>query len=449
MAALGSDCLSVQGTCWAEIEFAPGSRTRSAAHVDWPGVAIVTEGNSPPAIVAGLDTIAGIQVARILGERGVPIVGIAADRRHYSCYTRACGRVVEADTAGIELIEALEQLAAAGDPGVVIPCTDQAVFVLARNRDRVEPAHSLPVADLGVLEALGDKACLASHAARERLPVPRTIVLEGRGDAERAARSLEFPCALKPATRTGAWLRETGRKGFRLESPRELLETYERVRPWADRLVAQEWIPGDERRVYIFRGYYDRTGQPLVTFMNRNPRKWPLQTGIGVSGEECRNDVALGIAMRLFGAVGHYGFAMLEVKHDARTGEHIIVEANPGRPTVQTGISERGGVEFLYTAYCDALGRSLPANREQRYVGTKFVFLRDDLRAALALRRQGRLSLRAWLRSLRGPRAFAVFSPTDPLPFLVDLVRSAWSVLRSVPVRRGHRRPPPGSAASR
>jgi predicted ATP-grasp superfamily ATP-dependent carboligase len=138
---------------------------------------------------------------------------------------------------------------------------------------------------------------------------------------------------------------------------------------------------------------------------------------------ECRNDVVRDETVRLFSGVGFWGLVYLEMKRDSRTGQHLIVEPNIGRPTGRSATAEAGGVELLYAMYCDVLGLPLPADLTQRYVGAKWIYLGRDLRSALHYWRRGELSFRGWLDSLRGPKVDAVFSWRDPLPFCFDVGR--------------------------
>ncbi len=78
-------------------------------------------------------------------------------------------------------------------------------------------------------------------------------------------------------------------------------------------------------------------------------------------------------------------------------------------------------MELVYTMYCDALGRSLPANRVQTYGGVKWLYLRQDFQSALVHWRRGDLTIADWYRSLRGKKVYALFSLNDPGPFLWDL----------------------------
>src|SRR5512145_568148 len=65
----------------------------------------------PYAIVIGLDSLTGIQTARILHQHNIPVIGIAKDQDHFSCRTRVCKKILIADTDSFELIRVLQALA--------------------------------------------------------------------------------------------------------------------------------------------------------------------------------------------------------------------------------------------------------------------------------------------------------------------------------------------------
>ncbi len=380
---------------------------------------------APPAIVIGLDCITGLQTARLLARSNVPILGIAKDRSHFGCRTRACERILYADTANDEFIQLLEQLGSeAKQKAVLFPCTDLSVLGISRNRDRLDPWYHIALPHADVVEMLMDKIRFYEFATRAGLCIPKTFVLRNQKDAERAADELTFPCILKPPVKTERWEYHIAAKAFKVSGRDHLLGLYDHCRDWADTLVAQQWIEGPEANLYSFNGYFDRNSTPRATFIARKLRQWPPQTGTSCLGEECRNDIVLREAIRLFQSVGYCGLAYVEMKRDDRTGKHFIIEPNIGRPTGRSAIAEAGGVPLLYTKYCDAVGWPLPDNREQDYEGVKWIFWRQDVRSAFYYWRKGELSLRQWWHSLRGRKASAVFSWTDPLPFCADFGRS-------------------------
>lgn len=393
----------------------------------------------PAAVVIGLDSITGLQTARILAGRRIPVTGIARNPRHPSCRTRACDRIVLASTGGEALADCLERLAADfAEPPVLFPCTDLSVLAISTHRQRLADGYRYMLPSPGVIELLLDKARFQAHAAEAQLPVPGTIVLRGREDAERAAGTLEFPCALKPAVKTARWQSHTSAKVFTASTPAELLRQYDRCRSWTDVLIAQEWIDGPDASHVTCNAYFDGRSNPHVTFVSRKLRQWPLEGGVGCLSEECRNETVLRETVRLFRGVGHRGLAYLEMKADVRHQRYVIIEPNVGRPTGRSAAADRAGVDLLYTQYCDALGWPLPPVREQRYGRSKWIYFRQDLQSAVQHRRGGTLTAAGWLRSLRGCRHDAVFSWRDPGPFAADLSTAfRKAVAAPVPARSG------------
>ena len=397
-------------------------------------------GHAARAVIVGLDCVTGLQSARILAARGVPVIGVAADKSHFCARTRVVERVIQAPTAEPALVDALCALGPSlGEKAVLFPCTDASVLTIARHRDRLAPWYHVALPPTGLLTALMDKVEFIGVAAEAGVPAPATHILRERADAERAARELPFPAVLKPALKTPRWEANSPRKVHRVASGDELLRLYDTYAPLASVLVAQQWIDGGDDTLYSCNCYYDRDARPVCSFVARKIRQWPPGTGTSSLGEEVRNDTVRDLTLRLFDHVGFRGLGYLEVKRHPRTGEHFVIEANPGRPTGRSAIAEAGGVELLYTMYCETLQLPLPAGLEQRYGGAKWIYWRQDIRSAFHYYRRGELSLREWAASWRGRKASAVFSWSDPWPALADipaLVRE--SLARLGAARRRH-----------
>jgi predicted ATP-grasp superfamily ATP-dependent carboligase len=300
----------------------------------------------------------------------------------------------------------------------------------------------LPLAPHDVVDRLMDKSGFATYAMEASLPVPRTVVLESVADAAEAARTLTFPCVLKPPVTSPVWRAHAGAKAYPVRDAAELMAVYDRVAGWAPCLVAQEWVEGGEEALLSCNAYFDGGSTPLVTFVARKLRQWPPRIGTSASGVECRDDELLDATIALFGGIGFHGLAYLEAKRDSRTGRLSIIEPNVGRPTGRSAIAEAGGVELVHTAYCDALDRPLPAARQQRYGDAKWVDLRRDAQAAAVAFRNGDLTVREWIASLRGPKAHAIWSASDPRPFAVDISHAVGEGMRMATRRWFGRRSP-------
>mgnify|MGYP001827932692 FL=1 len=392
----------------------------------------------------------GLQAARILSRRNIPVVAIARDPSHHACRTNVCEKILIADTTGDNLLQALEKLGPTlPEKAVVFPCHDQAVRMISRHRSALSDWYHIVLASEDVVETLADKLRFYAFASANGVAVPQTFTLRSEEDAAQAATELRFPCVVKPVRRSATWDAQTMSKAFRAESRDEFLAIYERVSGWSTALIAQQWISGTDADLYSCNCYYDRQGRLVASFIARKLRQWPPGVGSSCLGEECRNDVVLEATVRILDRIGYAGLGYIEMKRDARTGEHYVIEANIGRPTGRSAIAEAGGVEMLYAMYCDALRQPLPDDLQQKYLGVKWIDLRHDIQSALHYMWKGELSLADWYRSWRGRKAYAVFSWSDPMPFWADLW-SAFGILISRKKRALRRRsaiqPSAGSA---
>lgn len=367
----------------------------------------------------------GVQTARILARRGVPVIAIASDPDHYCAKTRVCERIITADTKSEAFIRTLESLGPTlPQKAVLMPCTDMSVLLISRNRKRLQDWYLMSLPDEATVEMLMDKISFITFAQEHGLAIPGTFFLKNRRDAEEAAAQLTYPCILKPPMKTPTWEQNTKEKVFKVESASELLQLYDRCSGWADLLMVQEWVEGTDADLYSCNCYFDANSEPQVTFIARKLRQWPPETGTSCLGEEVRNDEVLEESVRLFRSVGYQGLGYVEMKRDSRTGKHYIIEPNIGRPTGRSAIAEAGGVELVYTMYCDVLQRPLPPNRTQQYKGVKWIHLRRDFQSALYYYRRGDLSLGDWWRSWRGKKGYAILDWKDLAPFWYDWSRA-------------------------
>ncbi|MDA7905999.1 carboxylate--amine ligase [bacterium] len=376
----------------------------------------------PPAVLVGFDSMQGLPAARVLARHGVPVIGIAAHPNNSQAKTNVCREIRFTSTDEPSLIDHLVELGQTLPvKSVLFPCADTNVLLISQHRNRLEPFFHILLPDSNTVEMLMDKVSFYSYAERNSLPVPKTFYIESDEQLEIAARELTYPCIFKPRDSAAhLWEDKTIHKAFKVEDAASLKSLYQDYKSYSDCFIAQQWIEGKDSDLYSFNGYFDRKSKPLATFIARKIRQWPPETGVSCLGEEVRNDTVLETAIQMFQTVNYHGLGYLEMKYDQTTKQLLIVEPNIGRPTGRGTIAEAGGVDILFTAYCDALGLSLPKNRTQSYSGVKWIHLRKDIQSSFVYWRRGELQLVDWIKSIRGKKAYAVASWRDPLPFIFD-----------------------------
>lgn len=386
----------------------------------------IEEVQKPYVIVLALDSLNGIQTAHIFARHKVPIIAIAKDPAHYGCSTKVCEKILFVDTESEELIAALEELGPTlKHKAVLVPCTDMNMMLISRHRQELEHWYHIVLPQRQVVETLMNKDAFYPYAQENGFPIPSSYVLRSKKEVEDAAATLTFPCILKPSlSALPEWERNSKLKAYKVATAEELLHYYDQVKGYAEKFIVQEWIEGTDSDLYTCNCYFNAQSEPIVTFVARKLRQWPPRIGESCLSEECRADVVVDEAIRLFRKVDMYGLGYMEVKRDKRSGRYFIIEPNIGRPTGQSPVAEAGGVELLYTMYCDVVGLPLPQNLQQKYRSAKWIYLRRDLQSAFYYWRNGELTLDQWWKSLRGRKREALFSWKDPRPFFADWVRS-------------------------
>lgn len=376
----------------------------------------------PYVVVIDIDHINGLQTARIFNERKIKVIGIAGDLNHYCAKTNTCEKIIKSNTKSEELINTLVSI---GDQfkekPVLIPSQDTSVLLVSRNREKLEPFYRISLPSKEVVEMLMDKPSFYEFATKENLPIAKYFLVHNRNEAAQAVEKLNFPCIIKPPIKSPLWAEHTKIKAFKVHDRDEYFKIYDMCSPWADVLMAQEWIEGTDVDLYSCNCYFNDKNEPLVSFIAKKLRQYPPVTGNTSLGIECRADEVEQTALEMFKKVNYHGLGYVEMKRDVRTGKYYIIEPNIGRPTGRSALAEAAGVEILYTLYADKVGLPLPENRKQKYLDVKWIQIRTDLMSAFYYWKKGELTISDYFKSLKGKKFYAVYSLKDIQPFLAEI----------------------------
>jgi D-aspartate ligase len=381
----------------------------------------------PPALLLGGGVVA-LSVARGLSAAGIPVIGLGHGDdplRHSRC------RVEFVDSGGGDGVQArwLEWLRSGPHRGAILPCNDDGLELVARNREHLVELGYAPVeADDDILLAMLDKARTAELAQRAGVDLPRTAVVErGRPLAGELA-GFAFPCALKPRE-SHRFAHHFGmRKKLLVVGSRAELEAELAGLPEGLEMIATEIVPGPDRFCSYY-SYIDERGEPLFHYTKQKLRQFPVRFGLGSFHRSDWNPEVAEAGLRFFRGIGLRGLGCVEFKRDERDERLKLIECNH-RFTAADALQRACGLELGLLAYERALGlpaTPLPAAYRR---GMGLWFPVEDVRALLAYRRAGELSLGAWLRSLAGPLRLPVGSLRDPLPGLVSTLRLLTGALR-------------------
>ena len=385
-----------------------------------------------PAVLLG-GSLNTISAARSLGARGISVDvlhdGVSDGLVSYS---RFCRRFVDFDLEGIQQ-SWLTWLQNSVEPAVVIPCCDDGVELIAKHRSELLSFGHRPVeADPDVLLAMLDKEKTYQLAREVGVPAPQTATVHDIPSLELEARRMRYPCATKPVQPNALLqiLHEAGIrlpvreiiKGKNLSGPDEALSVLSPVAELGVPMLLTEVVEGPDANYCSYYSYIDRDGEPLYHFTKRKMRQYPIHFGGGTYHKsEWQPDVAE-LGLKFFKGVGLKGIGNVEFKRDSRDGQLKLIECNP-RLTASDNLIRAAGVDIPYLAYCAAAG--LPVEAPTSFTDGEWQWLPSgDLKAFLAYRKAGEMSLLEYASSLLHKQHFPIMDRNDPGPAMVGLYRN-------------------------
>jgi predicted ATP-grasp superfamily ATP-dependent carboligase len=305
--------------------------------------------------------------------------------------------------------------------GAVLPCDDDGLEMIARNRARlVEWGYSPIEADDEVLLAMLDKDRTYELSRKAGVPTPNTATLHSMDDAIAAADSFTFPCALKPLS-SHEFAQHFGilKKVLLVNDRDELLREFERTLEVGVEMLVTEIVPGGDDQYFSYYSYLDPDGRPLYHFCKRKLRQWPVHFGLTTYHLSIWDERVAELGLKFFQGVGLRGVGNVEFKRDPRDGEYKIIECNH-RFTAASDLVRHAGIDMPRIAYRRAVGLPVEPVRGYR-VGARMWHPVEDLRSLRGYREEGSLTTGAWLRSLWHRQHFPLLSFEDPGPSMASV----------------------------
>jgi predicted ATP-grasp superfamily ATP-dependent carboligase len=384
----------------------------------------------PPAIVLGGSTNA-VSVARSLHAAGVEVWALG--RRDSPVRYSRCRTGFVEFAGGDELQERwLEWLEQGPAGAVLLPCDDDGLELLARNRAALVSRGYLPFeANDEVLLQMLDKQTAYRLAREAGVDTPRTFEPENDDAVAEMLPQLRFPCAVKPI-HSHLFQRRAKKpvKALVVDDADQLYEALAYMKSLDVPVLVTEIIPGGDDQLCSYYSYLDEQGEPLLHLTKRKLRQYPPGFGLGCYHITDWNPEVAELGLRFFQGVGIRGLANVEFKRDARDGRLKLIECNH-RFTAANGQLRAAGMDLALYAYCRLAGRPTPRVDSYRR-GVRLWYPLDDTRAFLLHRRAGALTLTRWLRSLLHAQQFPLFSWSDPKP----TVMAHWWMLRRLLAQR-------------
>jgi D-aspartate ligase len=368
----------------------------------------------------------GLGVIRSLGRMGVPVFGVHEDRftpAAVSTYLRGrflwrtTGRGGELLMAGMAAIG--EEL---GRPTVLVTTDDLGAIFVAEHAASLERWFLFPRPPAGLPRVLASKQGLHRLCRELGVPSPAAAFPESMAEAAEFVARATFPLVVKRATAEPLPSGVTVPSTTIARTPAEVLDLCRRLPVGVGiGLMLQEYIPRGSGEDWIFHGYCDERSDCIVGFTGVKLRSYPAYAGPTTLGRCADNPELREQSQALFKTLSYRGVMDLDYRLDRRDGQYKLLDFNPRVGAQFRLFEDSAGIDVVRALHLDLTGRTVP--RGHLAEGRRFVVENNDLLASWGYRRDGGLTVRAWLRSLRGVQELAWFAADDPAPFLAIAVR--------------------------
>ena len=394
----------------------------------------------PGAVVVGAHVNA-LGVIRALAARRIPIVAVstrAFDVAQHSRWVSESRQLFQLHERRESLVEFLEQNQARWPGWAVFPTNDDALTALAQHHERLSRTYRLTVQAWEITADLVDKDRMHALARNVGLDVP---VCYGPGTADTAEAVVRYPVLVKPIQHDRL-ISLFGAKLFLARDAKQLRSATDRLNEAGLRGLVFEFVPGPDRNLCVYCVYIDAHGEPsegiTVRKLRQNP---PLIGGARVAETAPEEPVLREATVELLRRAGFRGMAFAEFKLDPRGGRPMFIEVN-GRAVQFNSLLPPTGIDLVDMTWSDFVVGEPPRARPTGWNGS-WIHLQADIRCSFSYRHLERSSFGELLAPYRRPKTFAVWSSSDPRPYVTQMALGLRGALAAV----GRRRPAKRSRA--
>ena len=386
------------------------------------------------AIVLGVNGHSrAIAAVRSLGRAKIPMIGVRVSGLEgmQKCHSRYLRRTFVANPTEDELLPLLETLSE--DGGVLYPVYDSYIRFVSMHADALAKRFTLTVPPWEVLSRVMHHSLLYDAAKTAGVNAPNYWQPRDEADLRRILAGLDLAnreYLLKTVPAVGPIDVASGRATKVAEKDPDrvydsCVEVFSRLGEYP--LIA-EVIPGEANECIAVTMVVDRNQAPVLTYCTQRLKLQlytrggfvhPYALGSNVYCQSVHDEEAVEAALRLVKTLGYYGLITIEFRRDPRDQKLFLIKADP-RVVRSTGISTALGMDTPTAQYRLSVGDRVPV--PQSYPdGVAWLWETNLLEAFWDNRDSSsmRKEMREVARNFGSVKAFAYFSLSDPLPFLL------------------------------
>ncbi|MBS3679071.1 carboxylate--amine ligase [Ornithinibacillus massiliensis] len=374
------------------------------------------------AVILGNNYYIGLSAIRSLGKEGVHTVAVDySEDDRYGAASKYCSEKIivphyKEETE--EFIQALIDYAKKQDKKpVLIPCHDTYLEVIDAHLHRIKEYYLIPQTEQGLATRVINKDTLHALAIEHGVRVPETVRVKEPNFKERVEQEIKFPCLVKPFD-SPSFVATFRKKIFKVHNMEELEEALEKAKSANQEVFVQRIIPGFDDHMYTFDAYLNQDSKVTHWTTCQKLRQYPINFGASVYTIQKYTPELFELGSKFLEGIQYKGFAEIEFKKDEETGEFYLIEIN-ARITNFNHLLYKVGLNFPYITYREMIGDPLEPKAVTETTNRAFWYGYEDLLAVKDYVKTGQLKSSEVVKSLFRPKAYAIWSLSDPKPAFV------------------------------
>lgn len=384
------------------------------------------------AVILGCNYYIGLSTIRCLGVHGIHTVAVdystqnAYGSKSKYCSERLIAPHYKENSRGF--IDFLKDYASkqSATP-VLIPCHDTYVEIIDEYFDELKESFLIPQTEAGIYTKLMNKETLHRVAEEKGVAVPETVRVEEENYLDKVDTIIKYPCIVKPVD-SPSFVATFRKKLFKVHNKEELLEALDKAKKADLEVIIQRIIPGFDDHMHTFDAYLNQDAKVTHWVTCQKYRQYPINFGASVYTGQKYVPELYDIGAKFLEEMKYKGFAEIEFKKDAETGQFYLIEINV-RITNLNSLLYKVGVNIPYITYRELIGQPLEPKAVKKDTNLVFWYGFEDLLAIRDYIKTGQLTLKQVLVSLFKPKAYAIWDWKDPVPAFIFLQILAGKVL--------------------
>lgn len=203
---------------------------------------------------------------------------------------------------------------------------------------------------------------------------------------------------------------------FKVNDRKELVEAIDKARHAGLEVIIQRIIPGFDDHMYTFDAYLNQESKVTNWLTCQKYRQYPINFGASVYTGQKYVQELYDIGASFLEGIGFKGFAEIEFKKDAETGDFYLIEVNV-RITNLNVLLDKVGVNMPYLTYQELVGETITPQEIKKDTGLVFWYAYEDFLAIRGYLKTKQLKLGEVVKSFFKPKAYAIWAFDDPKPF--------------------------------